>query len=170
MYGKAKRYPYFESEKEEKKPKKGLIILLLVLFLALLLSPFIFREGGMLIVEADATVHKEVGDTVSFYAKVKNTGSITTVYIVKAYYRENKVSPGSWIYVSSTTVSLDAGETSSDLLVGTLEATGEMAGKVYDARFTLETDSGRLLDEKVINKAFDVSQKIAGKLTNVWVG
>jgi len=94
-------------------------------------------------------VEKEVGQSVCFKVKVKNTGTVDATYIIVAEFKEHGTEE--WQTVGHGDVSLSPGEYSEILVLGYVSCTEAMVGKYYDVRFVLyDAETEEPLDQKVI--------------------
>jgi len=92
------------------------------------------------------TLEKEVGQSIQFKAKVKNTGNVETTYLIFAKWREDGTEE--WESDGFADVRLSPGHYET-LVVGSVECMEEMAGKYFDVKFLLyDYETETLLDEK----------------------
>ena len=114
-------------------------------------------------------LEKDVGETVCFKAKIKNTGNVNTTYLIAAKWCEDETS--SWETVGHVEVTLAPGEISEIFIVGNVDCTEEMKGKYFDAKFILyDKETENILDQKELNKAFYVkSAIITGNIYSFWL-
>jgi len=129
------------------------------------------EKAGTLIPMAQATdtqLTKKPGDTVNFKAKIMNTGTKATSYLIKVKYAPHGTQE--WETAALEDTSLEPGAYKY-IELGALELTGEMAGNFYDALFQLiDAETGNLLDEAVLEKAWYVEEPItAGTIIDKWV-
>ena len=131
------------------------------------------RSGtsGEIVSEAWAmteVLEKDVGETVCFKAKIKNTGNVNTTYLILAKWCEDETS--SWETVGHVEVTLAPGEI-SEILVGNVDCTEPMKGKYFDAKFILyDKETENVLDQKELNKGFYVkSAVITGSIYGFWL-
>ncbi|MFH2111189.1 MAG: hypothetical protein ABIJ47_08030 [Candidatus Bathyarchaeota archaeon] len=148
-------------------------LIILALTFTLAVGDIILRpeKAGSLIPMAQATetqLTKKPGDTVNFRAKIMNTGTKATGYIIRVKYAEHGT--GQWETAALEDTSLEPGAY-KHMELGALELTEEMAGKHYDALFQLmDAETGTLLDEAVLEKAWYVEEPItAGSIIDRWV-
>lgn len=150
-------------------------LILLALSLTVAFGDTILEIGkvkqGSLIPLASATeesLTKEVGDVIYFKAKVKNTGSVETGYIIVAKWAEHGT--GEWETACTEDLWLEPGGY-GHVELGCLELVEGMVGKYFDVKFMLyEYESGQLLDERTVEMAFYVEEPIvAGSIIESWV-
>ncbi len=111
---------------------------------------------------------KEVGDLVSFKAKIKNTGNLGSGYIVVVLWSEHD--SGEWETACVEDIWLEPGQY-EHLEVGSIECSEAMAGKYFDVKFMLyQHESEELLDSALIESAWYVTEPIiAGSIIESWV-
>ena len=123
-----------------------------VVFSGNLLQP---KQSGQFMPMAYATgddLVKEVGDLVSFKAKIKNTGNIGSGYIVFVYWSEHD--SGIWETACIEDLWLEP-EQYEHIELGSIECTEEMAGKYFDVKFMLyQHESEELLDSAMIESVW----------------
>jgi len=130
-------------------------------------------KSGMLVSTVWAiettTIEKEVGQSVYFKAKIKNTGTVETTYIVVAEHREHGTEE--WETVGHAEATLSPGTYSEILVLGYVSCTEAMIGKYYDARFRLfDAETEEPLDQKVIPEAWHVQASLAsGNIVECWI-
>jgi len=114
-------------------------------------------------------IEKEVGQSICFKAKVKNTGTVDATYIIVAEFKEHGTEE--WQTVGHGDATLSPGEYSEILILGYVSCTEAMVGKYYDARFILyDAETEEPLDQKVIPEAWRVQASLAqGTITECWV-
>ena len=118
--------------------------------------------------DRNSDLEKSVEQTVNFNAKVKNIGDIETTYVIKALFRDD--SGGDWETVGTQQVTLGPSEYKV-VIVGGIMCTETMCGKNFDVKFILyDLETEAVLDEKVIDKAWNVRETIAvGAIVEYWV-
>jgi len=130
------------------------------------------RRAGRIIAMASAveyqTLEKEVGQSIQFKVKVKNTGNVETTYLIFAKRREDGTEE--WESDGFADVRLSPGHYEA-LVVGSVECMEEMAGKYFDVKFLLyDYETETLLDEKEIDRAWHVKETIVtGTIISYWI-
>ena len=113
------------------------------------------------------TLEKEVGQTVHFKVKVKNTGTVEAVYIVVAMWREHGTEE--WEPNCIEDVWLSPSDYELIMLDGIL-CTEEMVDKYFDVKFVLYDSEENVLDDKTIENAWYVKEKvIQGVIYEFWI-
>jgi len=131
-----------------------------------------YEISGLAIPMASATdiqtLEKEVGQVVSFKAKVKNTGNVETTYVIVVKWKEHGAE--NWECDSVADMSLHPSQLETSA-IGSMECTETMMGKYFDVMFILyDHESETVLDEKIIEKALYVKEKlVSGTLINFWI-
>lgn len=116
-----------------------------------------------------APVEKEVGQSVCFKAKVKNTGTVEATYIIAAEFKEHGTEE--WQTVGHGDATLIPGEYSEVFILGYVSCTEAMVGKYYDVRFVLyDAETEEPLDQKLIPEAWCVQASLAlGTIAECWI-
>lgn len=114
------------------------------------------------------TQEKDVGDNVHFKVKVKNTGNVEATYLVCVEWKGDD--SDDWESDGLADVRLGPGQYET-LVVGSVMCTEAMMGQFFDAKFVLrDAESMNVLDEKVLDKAWYVSEYIvSGSIVNFWI-
>jgi hypothetical protein len=149
-----------------------ILVTLIVLVFALALGGTLLPpRSGSLVPLAYATetqLTKRPGEAVNFKVKVLNTGTKATGYVVVVKYAEHGT--GGWETAADADAELEPG-VYTQLELGGLEVTEEMAGKYFDVLFLLlDAESGETLDQAALEDAWYVEEPIvAGSIIAKWV-
>ncbi len=147
------------------------IVLLAITVTAALGEVVLNNNQGELIpmVQAmDDELIKNVGDTVSFWVKIKNTGNQASGYLVYVLISEHGA--GNWDEVGLEDIWLEP-DHYEHLELGGIEVTEDMVGNYYDVQFILyDVEEASILDTVTVESAWYTPEPIVtGSIIGNWV-